>query len=275
MKMRFLLAICAFPLVAALVGCQPASPEAATTSSGEKVNTALQGTVKINGSSTVEPISSAVAEAFSEKYPKVSVTVGRTGTGGGFDAFARNELDISNASRPVKPDELEKIKAAGIEFIELPIAYDGLTLVVPHDNTWMDQLTMDEIKKIFVAPGAKTWNEVRDGWPSEEIKVFAPGTDSGTFDYFLEVVAGKGGSLRADMSASEDDNVLVNGVAGTKSSIGFFGVAYYEANKEKLKAVPVVNPQSKEAVLPTAETIEKGTYAPFSRPLFIYVKKDS
>jgi len=239
-------------------------------------NLQLQGKITIDGSSTVFPISEAAASQFQKQYPNVSVNVGVSGTGGGFKRFVKGEIDISDASRPIDAAEVEAAKANKVAFIELPIAYDGLTIVVHPSNKWVDQLTVDEIKKIYLADGAvKTWAEVRSGWPDKPIKVFSPGTDSGTFDYFKEVVAGKTGSLRSDMSTSEDDNVLVTGVAGTPESIGFFGAAYYEENKDKVKAVPVVNPATKQAVTATAATIESGDYAPFSRPLFIYVKNAS
>jgi len=239
-------------------------------------NLELQGKITIDGSSTVFPISEAAASQFQKLYPNVSINVGVSGTGGGFKRFVKGEIDISDASRPIDAAEVEAAKANNVSFYELPIAYDGLTIVVHPSNKWVDQLTVDEIKKIYLADGAvKTWAEVRAGWPAKPIKVFSPGTDSGTFDYFKEVVAGKTGSLRSDMSTSEDDNVLVTGVAGTPESIGFFGAAYYEENKAKVKAVPVVNPLTKKAVTATAATIESGEYAPFSRPLFIYLNNAS
>jgi len=237
----------------------------------------LRGNIEIDGSSTVYPISEAAASGFNKKYPNVKVNVGVSGTGGGFKRFTKGETDISDASRPIKSSEFQAAKKAGVRFYELPVAYDGLTLVVHKTNDWVDHLTIDEIRKIFSADlAAKTWSEVRSGWPETEIKIFAPGTDSGTFDYFKEVVVGgSDGSLRSDMSTSEDDNVLVTGVSGSPNAIGFFGVAYYEENKERLRSVAVVNPASGEAVEPTPATIEDGTYAPFSRPLLIYVNEKS
>ena len=274
--------------LAVVAGCQPDAsieradvPEGSNAAGGAgqadvQVNRELQGKVDIDGSSTVYPISEAAASRFTERFPNVTVNVGVSGTGGGFKRFTRGETDISDASRPIRLDEVEKAEANGVSFVELPVAYDGLTLVVHPDNDWVDQLTVDEVKKIFSADSAATtWSDVRSGWPDQEIKIFAPGTDSGTFDYFKEVVAGDDGSLRADMSTSEDDNVLVTGVSGSPNAIGFFGVAYYEENKNKLKAVPIVNPETGEAVTPTAQTIESGQYAPFSRPLFIYVNRKS
>ncbi len=235
-------------------------------------NTELQGKISIDGSSTVFPISEAAASQFQKQYPNVNVSVGESGTGGGFKRFVKGETDISDASRPIAADEIEAAAKSSVKYIELPIAYDGLTIVVHPKNDWVDQLTIDEIKKIYLADGAATkWSEVRAGWPDKAIVPFAPGTDSGTFDYFKEVVAGKEGSLRSDMSTSESDNVLVTGVAGSPDAIAFFGAAYYEVNKDKVKAVPVVNPETSKAVAPERAAIESGEYAPFSRPLFIYV----
>ena len=268
-------------------GCKPSSsPDSAPGAAGQgaggqaaagpAVNPELQGKIEIDGSSTVYPISEAVAAEFNTQFPNVNVVVGVSGTGDGFDRFIQGETDISDASRPIKPEEFEAASEAGLSFVELPAAYDGLTLVVHEQNDFIDQLTLDEIRQIFTADGAaKTWSEVRDGWPDEPIRIFAPGTASGTFDYFTDVVAGDSGTLRSDMSTSEDDNVLVTGVSGSPYSIGFFGVAYYEQNKDKLNSVAVVNPETGEAVAPTGETIESGQYAPFSRPLFVYVNTKS
>lgn len=240
-------------------------------------NSSLRGTIQIDGSSTVYPISEAAASGFNKSYPNVKVNVGVSGTGGGFKRFTKGETDISDASRPIKDSEFAACKEAGVSFYELPVAYDGLTLVIHKENDWVDYLTLEEIEKIFTTEGgAKTWSQVRSGWPETEIKIFAPGTDSGTFDYFKEVVVGKNKtSLRADMSTSEDDNVLVTGVSGSPNAIGFFGVAYYEENKDKLKSVAIMNPSTGNKVSPTASTIEDGSYAPFSRPLFIYVNAAS
>lgn len=234
----------------------------------------MQGSIKIDGSSTVSPITTAVAEDFRESAPNIRVTVGVSGTGGGFKRFATGETDISNASRPIKKEEADACKKNGVEFIELPIAFDGLSVVVNKSNTWVDSLTLDDLRAIFGAGrAAKMWNEVRPEWPSEPIKVFSPGTDSGTFDYFKEEVVGKDGKIRSDMSVSEDDNVLVTGVEGDKNAIGFFGFAYYIENKDKLKVVKIDG--GKGAIEPTHETIENGTYAPFGRPLFVYINKKS
>lgn len=235
----------------------------------------LSGTVSVDGSSTVAPITMAIAEEFQKEHPAVKPTVGISGTGGGFKRFAKGETDISNASRPIKKEEAEAAKGAGVEFIELPIAYDGLTIVVNKNNSFLNQITVAQLKKIFLEGGAKTWNEIDPSWPNKAIKIFSPGTDSGTFDYFKEVVAGKEGKIRSDMSVSEDDNVLVRGVEGDINAIGFFGCAYFFENKEQLKDVPVVNSKTNAAVHPNPETIKSGEYAPFSRPLFIYVNAKS
>jgi phosphate transport system substrate-binding protein len=232
----------------------------------------LTGTVKADGSSTVYPITEAVAEEFKKIVPGVNVTVGVSGTGGGFKRFCAGETDISNASRPIKKEESEKAASSNVEFIEVPIAYDGLSIVVNPKNMWVNHLTLDEVKKIWTdGTSVKTWRDVRAEWPDKPIRIFSPGTDSGTFDYFKEVVVGSKGSIRGDMSVSEDDNVLVKGVTGDENAIGFFGCAYYFENKDALKIVPI--DAGKGAIAPTHETIETGTYAPFSRPLFIYVNR--
>jgi len=234
----------------------------------------LSGSIKVDGSSTVGPITTAVAEEFRTTAPDVRVTVGISGTGGGFKRFATGDLDISDASRPIKKGELDQCKKNNIEFIELPISFDGLSIVVNKKNTWVQNMTLDDLRAIFGAGrAAKNWNDVRPEWPNKPIKIFAPGTDSGTFDYFKEEVVGKDGKIRSDMSVSEDDNVLVRGVEGDDNAIGFFGFAYYVENKDRLKIVPI--DAGKGAITPSHQTIEDGTYAPFSRPLFIYVNKKS
>jgi len=234
----------------------------------------LSGVIRIDGSSTVYPITEAVAEEFAEAAPRVKVTVGISGTGGGFKRFTVGETDISDASRPIKAAEYEAAVSNGVEFIEIPVAYDGLSVVVNKDNYWVDYLTVDELKMMFLDGGrVQTWRDVRPEWPEAPIAFYSPGTDSGTFDYFKEVVAGKTGSIRSDMQVSEDDNVLVRGVLGDKNSIGFFGASYYFENEDKLKVVPIDNGDG--PIEPTPETIENGTYEPFSRPLFIYVNAES
>ena len=236
----------------------------------------LEGKVIIDGSSTVAPISTKAASLFLKKCPKVDVPVGVSGTGGGFKRFTKGETDISDASRPIKTKEFKQCVENGVEFIELPVAYDGLTIVVNKENDWASQLTVAQLKMIFRDDiRAKQWSDVQAGWPAEDIKIFSPGTDSGTFDYFKEVMVGKEkAAIRDDMSVSEDDNVLVNGVANSKFAIGFFGAAYYFENADRLKSVNIVNKDNK-AVGPTPEAIENGSYNPFSRPLFIYVNAKS
>jgi phosphate transport system substrate-binding protein len=239
---------------------------------------AAQQIVRIDGSSTVFPVTEAVAEDFQKaKKQQVKVTVGISGTGGGFKKFCRGETDISNASRPILKKEMEDCKAAGIEYIELPVAFDALTVVVNPKNTFIRQLTVAELKKMWepAAQGKVTrWNQVNPAWPDQPMKLFGPGADSGTFDYFTEAVVGKSKSSRGDFTASEDDNVLVQGVSRDVNGLGYFGFAYYFENKDKLKAVPIVNEKG-QAVTPSMEAVEKGTYSPLARPIFIYVSTKS
>jgi len=235
---------------------------------------AIAQIVKIDGSSTVYPITEAVAEEFQKsKKNRIKVTVGISGTGGGFKKFCRDEIDISDASRPILQKEMAECKAAGIEYIELPVAFDALTVVINPKNSFIQQLTIAEMKKMWEpsAQGKVTrWNQVNPAWPDAPMKLFGPGADSGTFDYFTEAVVGKSKSSRGDFTASEDDNVLVQGVARDANALGYFGFAYYVENKDKLKAVPIVNEKG-NAVLPSLEAVEKGTYSPLARPIFIYV----
>ncbi|MBD2416317.1 PstS family phosphate ABC transporter substrate-binding protein [Anabaena cylindrica FACHB-243] len=226
-------------------------------------------TIKIDGSSTVFPVTEAVAEEFQKSQRgKVRVTVGVSGTGGGFKKFCRGETDISNASRPILQKEIDECKKAGIRYIEIPVAYDALTVVINPGNTWAKNLTVAELKKIW-EPGAQgkinNWNQVRAGFPNAPLKLFGAGTNSGTFDYFTEAIVGKSKSSRGDFTASEDDNVLVQGVARDKNALGYFGFAYYSENKDKLKSVSV------NGVAPSETTVKNGTYNPLSRPIFIYV----
>ncbi|MBD2185749.1 PstS family phosphate ABC transporter substrate-binding protein [Planktothrix sp. FACHB-1355] len=225
--------------------------------------------IKIDGSSTVYPVTAAVAEEFQRsKGNAVRVTVGISGTGGGFKKFCRGETDVSNASRPILAEELQACRAAGVQFIELPVAYDALTVVVNPQNNWATNISVAELKKMWepASQGSVTkWNQVRQGWPNAPLKLFGPGADSGTFDYFTEAVVGKSKSSRGDYTASEDDNVLVQGVSRDRSALGYFGYAYYEANRSRLKAVAV------NGVLPSRQTVENGSYKPLSRPIFIYV----
>ena len=235
--------------------------------------------IKIDGSSTVYPITEAVAEEFgSQSGGKTRITVGISGTGGGFKKFARGETDIQDASRPILAQEMADAKANGIDYIELPIAFDALTVVVNKNNNWVDHLTIDELKKMW-EPAAQgkvmKWSDIRAGWPDAPLKLYGPGADSGTFDYFTEAAVGKSKSSRGDYTASEDDNVLVQGVSSDKNALGYFGYAYYAENKDKLKAVPVVDPKPNKAVPPSDETVMNATYNPLARPVFIYVSTKS
>ncbi|REJ85625.1 MAG: phosphate ABC transporter substrate-binding protein PstS family protein [Acidobacteria bacterium] len=234
----------------------------------------LEGTVSVDGSSTVFPITEAVAEEFRGVAPDVRVTVGISGTGGGFKKFGAGEIDINDASRPIKETELEQAAGNGIQFVEIPIAFDGLSVVVHPENDWVDHLTVDELRAIWNPESTlSTWAEVRAGWPDEEIALFAPGTDSGTFDYFTEAINGQGGASRADFTASEDDNVIVQGVSGDRHALGFFGFAYYIENASAVKVVPIDGGAG--PVTPTPETINDGSYAPLSRPVFLYLNTAS
>jgi phosphate transport system substrate-binding protein len=230
--------------------------------------------IQVDGSSTVFPITEKVAEQFSAQGGGATkVTVGVSGTGGGFKKFVRGETDIQNASRPILDKEMADAKASGIGYFELPVAFDALTVVINPGNTWVDHLTIDELKKMWepAAQGKQIkWSDVRSGWPDAPIKLYGPGADSGTFDYFTEAVNGKSKASRGDYTASEDDNVLVQGVAGDKNALGYFGYAYYQENKDKLKAVPILNPQTNKPVVPSEQTVKDGTYSPLSRPIFIY-----
>jgi phosphate transport system substrate-binding protein len=234
--------------------------------------------VKVDGSSTVYPVTEAVAEDFQKlKKGAVKVTVGISGTGGGFKKFCRGETDVSNASRPILKKEMDDCKAAGIEYFELPVAFDALTVVVNPKNAFIKQLTVAEMKKMW-EPGAQgkvtKWNQVNPAWPDAPLKLFGPGADSGTFDYFTEAVVGKSKSSRGDFTASEDDNVLVQGVARDVNGLGYFGYAYYIENKDKLKAVPIVNEKG-QPVEPSMDAVLKGSYSPLSRPIFIYINAKS
>jgi phosphate transport system substrate-binding protein len=235
--------------------------------------------VKIDGSSTVYPITEAVAEEFQKaKKNVIKVTVGVSGTGGGFKKFCRGEIDISDASRPITEKEMAACKEAGIQYIEMPVAFDALTVVVNPKNAFLKQGTVEEMKKLWepAAQGTITkWNQINPAWPDAPVKLFGPGADSGTFEYFTEAMVGKAKSSRGDYTASEDDNVLVQGVSRDLNAIGYFGYAYYAENKGKLKALPIVNPKTGKAVEPSAANVENGTYAPLSRPIFIYVKAQS
>jgi phosphate transport system substrate-binding protein len=227
--------------------------------------------IRIDGSSTVYPITEAVAEEF-QKATKVKVTVGESGTGGGFKKFCRGETEISDASRPISQKEMDACKEAGVQYIELPIAYDALTVVVNSKNDWVKSFTVAELNKIWESGSSvKSWKQVNPAYPDTKILMYGPGTASGTFDYFTEAINGKAKSSRSDYTPSEDDNVLVQGVAGDRGALGYFGYAYYEENKDKLRAVPIIAKGSTTAVMPSPEAVMNGTYQPLSRPLFIYV----
>lgn len=233
--------------------------------------------VKIDGSSTVFPITEAVAEEFRSEAPNVRVTIGVSGTGGGFKKFLRGETDINDASREIKPIEIEQAEESGMEYLRLSVAFDGLAVVVNPNNDWVDYFTVEELKKIWEPDAQNTitrWSQIREDWPEEEIHLYGPGVASGTYDYFTEAIVGESGSSRGDFTASEDDNVLVQGVATDKYALGFFGLAYYEENADKLKVVGVKNGEE-EPVKPSLETVSNGSYAPLSRPLFIYVSKEA
>ncbi len=270
MRRNGLLFTLAFTLAA--VACGGSSQPAGSSAPAPQV-------IKIDGSSTVFPISEAVAEEFQKAHREVKVTVGESGTSGGFKRFCAGETDLSDASRAIAKIELDTCGKASIAFIELPIAYDGLAVVVNPKNTWASSMTVAELKRLWepAAEGKVTkWNQVRPDWPDKPIHLFGPGVASGTFDYFTEAVVGKQKASRGDYTSSEDDNVLVQGVAGDESALGYFGLAYFEQNQNKLKLVPVDdgNDQNgKGAILPTPDTVRGGTYRPLSRPLFVYISQ--
>ncbi|AFZ33387.1 phosphate ABC transporter substrate-binding protein, PhoT family (plasmid) [Gloeocapsa sp. PCC 7428] len=255
----------------------PANQAAAESPATEATVTDLTGDVVTDGSSTVFPIAEAMAEEFQKANPNVRVTVGTSGTGGGFEKFCAGETAISNASRPIEADEKELCRTGGVEFIELPIAFDALTVVVHPENTWARELTTAELRTMWepAAQGEITnWNQIRSDFPDAPLALFGPGTDSGTFDYFTEAINGEEGASRGDFTASEDDNVLVQGVAGNRNALGYFGLAYYEANQDRLERVAIDDGNADNGsgfVSPSPETVLDGTYQPLSRPLFIYV----
>lgn len=260
----------------ALVGCTVENSTESSTGSGS-TGDGLSGEIAIDGSSTVYPISSAVAEEFQKLHPEVSVIVNSSGTGGGFKSFARGETAISDASRPIKESEVKACQEAGIEFSEISVAIDGLTVMVNPENDWCDALTVNQLQAIW-QKGSKInkWSDLNPEWPDHKIELFGPDTESGTYDYFVEEICGKDPGSRSDYEASPDDNILVKGISGSKYALGYFGYAYYIENKDKLKAIGVSPTESVEdAVLPTDETVESGEYAPLSRPLFIYVNHKS
>ena len=254
----------------AIIACS--SGEISSTSNSDTAP--LTGTVEVDGSSTVAPVSEAVAEEFKKQFPKTNVLVGVSGSGGGFKRFVIGETDISNASRDIKPSEAEKAKANGIDFAELRIGMDGLSVMVNTKNTFVDCLTTAELKKIW-EPGSliNNWNEIRSSFPDQKLRLYGPGTDSGTFDFFTDEINGQSGASRDDYTMAEDDNVVVQGISGDQNSLGYFGYAYYEANKDKLKVIGIDSGEG--CIVPSAETIDDASYKPLTRPLYIYVNKSS
>lgn len=274
-KTRLACSISILALAASLGACGGGDP--ATSDAGGADGEGVSGEVLIDGSSTVYPISEAMGEEFQIANPDAQVTIGVSGSGGGFTKFCSDETDISNASRPIKEEEAAACEAAGIEFAEVPVAYDGITVVTNTDNDWATCLTTEQLNTMW-APEAEdaidNWNQVDPSFPDQELALFGPGTDSGTFDYFTDEVNGEEGASRGDYTASEDDNVIVNGVESSSGSLGYFGYAYYEENADNLKALEIEN-EDGTCIAPSFETIADGTYNPMSRPLFVYVKKES
>jgi len=267
-------------LLIALAGCggdgrggddASSGDTAATTSAG---GGELSGRIESDGSSTVGPYASAAAEQFQEQEPGVQVTVGVSGTGGGFERFCRGETDLSNASRAIKDEEAAICKEQGIDFVEFQIANDALTLVVNTENDWAQCFTVEQLATIW-GPTSKVsnWNEVDPSFPDQELSLYGPGTDSGTFDYFTDEINGEEGASRSDYAASEDDNTIVTGVSGEKGGLGYFGFSYFEENQDTLKAVEIDGGDG--CVAPSVESVQDGTYTPLARPLFIYAKKES
>jgi phosphate transport system substrate-binding protein len=269
----------------ALGGCGGGGPSPAGPPNGAApspgAGAQLRGTIKIDGSSTVYPITEAVAEEFQKQNPGVRVTVGISGTGGGFKKLGPGEIDISDASRPIRANEAELCAKSGVEFVELPIAYDALTVVVNPRNDWAQSITAAELKKMWepAAQGVVTkWSQVRPGWPDRPLKLYGAGSDSGTFDYFTDAINGKEKACRGDYTASEDDNVLVQGVSRDPNALGFFGLAYFQENEGKLKALPIDDEKAENGAgpqEPSVDNVVKGAYQPLSRPLFIYVNTKS
>ena len=258
-------------LAAMIVGCGD---------NGSKTGAGLKGKVEIDGSSTVYRLSMGAYEQFRDENPDVLVTVAYKGTGAGFADFVQGKLDIVDASRPISAKEMEKAKAAGVEYIELPVAFDALTIAVNAQNEWASEMTVAELKKLW-EPAAKgtvmKWSQIRADWPDKEIKLYGAGHDSGTFDYFTEAIVGKKGSIRSDATATEDDNIIVQGITGDKFALGYVPYAYFEPNKDKLKALKIdwKADDAEPAIEPSPETVKAGKYNPLSRPLFIYVNKKS
>ncbi|NER46398.1 MAG: PstS family phosphate ABC transporter substrate-binding protein [Symploca sp. SIO1A3] len=267
-------------LALGLAACGGSPPSGGTTDGAQgAAGSDLSGKIAIDGSSTVFPITEAMAEEFQKANPDVKITVGVSGTGGGFKKFCAGETDISDASRPIKESEIELCEKEGIEYVELPVAYDAISVVVHPDNDFAACLTVEELNKIW-EPDSEidNWNQVRDDFPDQKLSLYGPGTDSGTFDYFTDAINGDEGASRSDFTASEDDNVIVNGVSQDEGAMGYFGLAYYEENQGKLKAVEVDDEDDSNGegcVVPSTETVDDTTYQPLARPIFIYVKKEA
>ena len=255
---------------------QQTSAPAAEATSAKMSAESLSGSIEIDGSSTIYPITEAMAEEFGTLTDgNVKVVVGISGTGGGFKKFCAGETLITGASRPIKQNEIDLCAEAGIDYVEIPVAIDGLSVVVNLRNDFVECMTIAELNTLWrpeAEEKVKKWNEVRAGWPDTEVRLYGPGTDSGTFDYFTETVNGDSGASRGDFLASEDDNVLVTGISGDVNSLGYFGYAYYAENQDRLKLVDIDGGDG--CITPTEETINNGTYSPLSRPLFIYVRSD-
>lgn len=273
---RKVTSVCLIALFALGIGC--GSPKTSSNNQGES---GVSGLIKIDGSSTLFPVTEAVAEEFQKvKQGKVQVTVGISGTGGGFKKFTRGEIDVVNASRPILQEEMEQARANGVEYIELPVAFDALTVVVNPKNDWVTSMTVEELKKVW-EPAAQEkithWNQIRPEFPNEKIALFGAGSDSGTFDYFTDAIVGKAKSSRGDYTGSEDDNVLVQGIEGNKYALGYIPFAYYAPHMARMKAVSIQWDKNKvkEPVLPSLENVLAGIYNPLSRPLFIYVNRKS
>lgn len=261
----------------ALTGCggdREGSDDDGGSETSPAATSDLKGRIRADGSSTVGPYTTAAAESFQGENPDVQITVGVSGTGGGFERFCAGETDLSNASRAIKDEEKEACAAKGVEYVEFHIANDALTVVVNPENDWATCLTVDELKKVW-EPGSKVknWSQIRSGFRDEPLKLFGAGTDSGTFDYFTDAIVGEEGESRSDYSATEDDNVTVEGVGGNKGGMGYFGLSYFEQNKARLKALEIDGGEG--CVAPSVETAQSGEYQPLSRPLYIYAKKES
>ena len=272
MRIRSLLTVVL--ALALLPGCGGGRDERGAEPATSGATSSLSGRIEADGSSTVGPLTTAAAERFQRENPDVRITVGVSGTGGGFERFCRGETDLSNASRGIEDDEKQLCEKNGVEFTELQVANDALTVVVSRDNDWAECLTVEQLKAIW-SPDSKidTWKDLDAKFPDERLRLAGPGTDSGTFDYFTDVIVGEEGASRTDYTASENDNVIAQAVAGEKGALGYFGFSYFEENKDKLEAL-AVDP-GEGCVAPSVETAQNGTYKPLSRPLFVYAKRAS